>query len=222
MRKIKTQALGIDQRSLLFDMLAQNSTQDSLEQMRRRMITRDRDTTFAVDRGLDRILDLQHPFGHHTLVHINIRDLLRIVDLDRAILARYHAGIRALTALFRVKRRLVQYHGHRFAFPGFVDRLAIDKKLYDHRFRRWLVIPHKFRLGHVLHIKILGQKYIALHLAAGTGTLFLPGHELVKNTHGFINGFRQEDLFSIHTDKFHSQAASIPVIKYQPSQIFRH
>ena len=109
--KVKTGALGVDQRTFLLHMVAQHFAQSLVHQVRGAVIAHGRRANGGIDLGLYRIAHLQGAMRHAAVVaeHIGL-DFLGIGHGKHTVCAADRALVTHLAAAFGIKRRRCQHH----------------------------------------------------------------------------------------------------------------
>ena len=174
MRKIKTEAVRLDERTRLPDVGAQDLTQDGLQDMRRGVRPADGLAPLGVDFRRDRVAHGEpRPLLQPRLVNDRLVLLLRRAhpSHDLAGLVLEAPRVTDLTALFGVKRGLLQDHGKGFVLRGVWGLLAVCRKLNDTRLLDQGLVADK---GRRLKDGAAARKNIAVHLARAARALLLP------------------------------------------------
>ena len=111
MRKVKTGALRIDQRTFLLHMVTEHFAQGLVHQVRGAVVAHGRSTHCGLDLGLHRVAYFQAAVRHAAMVaeHIGL-DLLRIGHGKHASGAADRAFVAHLATAFGIKRRGCQHH----------------------------------------------------------------------------------------------------------------
>ncbi len=109
--KVKTGAIGIDQRTLLLHMLTQHFAQGFVHQVGSAVVALGGGTQRRVDMGSDAVADLQCAGGQGAMVakHIGL-DFLGVTHFKQRVVTEDGAFVADLAAALAVKRRAVQHH----------------------------------------------------------------------------------------------------------------
>ena len=121
-REVETEIVGLDQRALLRDVLAQTVAQRRMQQVRRRMVGADLGAAHAVDLQFGDVADLGRPRDHLADMREHIAGaLLHVVDAETPAAGEEDLALVArLAAAFGVERRLVE---HEFGLVARLERL---------------------------------------------------------------------------------------------------
>ena len=147
MREVETQAVGLDERTLLRHVVAQRLAQGFMQQMRRRMMLAVARAAGMIDIELDRLAGLERSLFEDALMDDEIADpLLRVGDAEqRALSCADHAVIAGLAARFAIERRLVD---HQRAFVSLLELghfLALGNDRPDDAFGLLGVVAQELR-----------------------------------------------------------------------------
>ena len=181
MRQVKAQAVGLNERTRLMDMIAQHTAQRHIQKVRCRVRARDGAAAGLVIRARAALAHAQRAGGDLAVVHeLSALVLLHVGHGKFARSSADHAVIGDLTAHLGVKRRAVEHHDALRALADLVAQLFVGDEREDLCLRLHAVIAHKFGRGHFLAKFHASPTEVAERLArlAGAGLLLL--HELLE------------------------------------------
>src|SRR5450830_172490 len=123
--EVETQALAVNQRTLLLDVLAQHLAQCSVQQVGGRVVQRSGVAHVGVHLGFHRRTDGQAARRQHAVVQERTAGLGGIAYIKTTGRSLEETAVANLPTGFGVERRLVQDHHAVIAFTQDVDRLAV-------------------------------------------------------------------------------------------------
>ena len=120
--EVETQALTVDQRAFLLDVIAQHLTQRGVQQVGRGVVQRGGLAHAGLGFGLDAGADTQAALGHHTVVQEGAAGLGGVAHVETHASTFQVAAVADLATGLSVERGLIQHHHALFAFGEAVDR----------------------------------------------------------------------------------------------------
>ncbi len=107
--KVKAETVGLNERTGLVDMVAENGAQRLVQQVGGAVGAHDRLAATSIDAGVHLVADSEIAGDHHAVVqHLAGLVLLHIVHLKNGVLENEQAVVGALTAHFGVERRFIE------------------------------------------------------------------------------------------------------------------
>ncbi len=180
--EVEAQALTVDQRPFLLNVITQHLAQRSMQQVSCRVIQCGGLAYAGVDRGLHLFADTQSALLNDDMVQMGITRLGGIRHLGAQAGGRQITGVTNLATGFGVERGLIQHDHTLVAFVQHLDRLAVAEQRHNSALPFGTFVA--LETGFDIHLD--QGVVIQPELAGGTRALALRFHRCLKA--GLIDG----------------------------------